>query len=249
MDIHHDTSLKFILEDNSISSTSKACICSYSGKGAGLWLVTKPYIHSFCVTHFTFTSMLCFCLGLMKPSTSSLLTCECGHGLDVSSTHLVRCSFGGQHIATHDDIRDVMYALVQESGHVVWKNRWYTFMLWISLRANLFMTQENQVFVAYVVVIDLTWEIMASSVINQLVGVAAKLSAIVKIYKYRGLHQGTILFWWPWRCTTHLSVIWIVSSGNVLVFSMIDNQEIIYPCFFAFKLLSNVLILIFSVLL
>ncbi len=56
------------------------------------------------------------------------------------------------------------------------------------------MTQENQVFVAYVVVIDLTWEIMASSVINQLVGVAAKLSAIVKIYKYRGLHQGTTLF-------------------------------------------------------
>jgi len=44
MDIHHDTSLRFILEDDSISSTSKACIHSCLGKGAWLWLVVRPSI-------------------------------------------------------------------------------------------------------------------------------------------------------------------------------------------------------------
>jgi hypothetical protein len=33
MNVHHDTSLRFILEDDSISSTSKAYIRSYSSKG------------------------------------------------------------------------------------------------------------------------------------------------------------------------------------------------------------------------
>ncbi len=35
MDIHHDTSFRSILEDDSISSTSKARIRSYLGKGQG----------------------------------------------------------------------------------------------------------------------------------------------------------------------------------------------------------------------
>jgi hypothetical protein len=33
MDIHHNTSFKSILEDDSISSTSKAYICSLFGQG------------------------------------------------------------------------------------------------------------------------------------------------------------------------------------------------------------------------
>jgi hypothetical protein len=49
MDIHHDTSFKSILEENSISWTFKACIHSCSSKGARLWLVAKPFIHSFCI--------------------------------------------------------------------------------------------------------------------------------------------------------------------------------------------------------
>jgi hypothetical protein len=95
MDIHHDTSFKFILEDDSIFLVSKTQIHFCSGKGVGLWLVAKPSIHSFHITHFTFTS-LHFCFGLIQPSTSSFLTCECGHGLDASNTHLVRCPFGSQ---------------------------------------------------------------------------------------------------------------------------------------------------------
>jgi hypothetical protein len=77
MDIHHNTSSKFILEDGSISLASKACIHSCSGKGVGLWLVVRPSICSFCITHFIFTSTLCFHLGLIQPLIFSFLTCEC----------------------------------------------------------------------------------------------------------------------------------------------------------------------------
>jgi hypothetical protein len=65
MDIHHDTFIKSILEDDSIYSASKACIHSCSGKGVGLWLVVKPFIYSFCITHFTFTLTLLFYFGLI----------------------------------------------------------------------------------------------------------------------------------------------------------------------------------------
>jgi len=76
--------------------------------------------------------MLCFHLGLIQPSTSSLLTCECGHGLDAFGMHLIHCAFGGKKIATNDAIQDIMYVLVQESGHVVWKEWWYALTLGVS---------------------------------------------------------------------------------------------------------------------
>jgi hypothetical protein len=47
---------------------------------------------------------------------------------------------------------------------------------------------------------------------------------------------------------TNPGVIWIVSSGNVFVFSMINDWEVIYPCFFAFNFSSNVLGMLFNVL-
>jgi hypothetical protein len=52
------------------------------------------------------------------------------------------------------------------------------------------MTQKDQVFIVDVVVIDSMWEAMALSVINQPLGAIAKLNAITKIHKYRGLHEG-----------------------------------------------------------
>jgi hypothetical protein len=42
MDIYHNTFLKFILEDDSIFSTSRARIHSCSDEGPGLWLVARP---------------------------------------------------------------------------------------------------------------------------------------------------------------------------------------------------------------
>jgi len=119
IDFHHNTSLRFILEDDSISSTSKTCIRSCSSKGAGLWLVIMPCICSFYIAHFTFILMLCFHIGLIQPLASSLFTCECGHGLDAFGTHLVHCPFQGQRITTHDAIRNIMYAFVRKSGHIV----------------------------------------------------------------------------------------------------------------------------------
>jgi hypothetical protein len=111
MDIHHDTSLSSILEDDSISSSSKAHICSCWAKGARVWLLARPSIYSFHITHFIFTLVLRFCLSLIQHLMSSFFTCECGHGLDASNTHLARCPFGGLRITAHDAIRNVMYAL------------------------------------------------------------------------------------------------------------------------------------------
>jgi hypothetical protein len=102
MYIHHDTSLRSILEDDSISLAYGVRIHFCSGKGPRLWLITRPSIRSFCITHFTFTSTLRFRLSLIQPSTSSFFTCECGHELDTFDTHLVHCPFGNQQIATHD---------------------------------------------------------------------------------------------------------------------------------------------------
>jgi len=65
--------------------------------------------------------MMHFRLSLIQLSTFSLFTCECGHGLNASNTHLTHYLFEGQQIATHDAIRIVMYALDQKSGHIVWK--------------------------------------------------------------------------------------------------------------------------------
>jgi hypothetical protein len=52
------------------------------------------------------------------------------------------------------------------------------------------MTREDQVLVAYVVVIDSMWETMALSVIIWPIGAIVKLNAVIKIHKYRRLHEG-----------------------------------------------------------
>jgi hypothetical protein len=88
-------------------------------RGLGLRLVVKPSIYLFCITHSFFISTLHFCLNFIQPSASNIFTCDCGHELDVSNIHLVRCPFGGQRIATHDAIQNVMYAFIQKHGHVV----------------------------------------------------------------------------------------------------------------------------------
>jgi selenocysteine lyase/cysteine desulfurase len=52
------------------------------------------------------------------------------------------------------------------------------------------MTQEDQVFVADVMVIDSKQKIMVLSVISRLIGATTEFSAIVKICKYRKLREG-----------------------------------------------------------
>jgi hypothetical protein len=96
MDIRHDTSFRSILEHDLICSTFKAHICFCLGKGVGLWLIVKPFICLFRIAHFTFILTLHFHLGSIQPLTFNLFTCECGHGLNASSTHLAHCLFEGQ---------------------------------------------------------------------------------------------------------------------------------------------------------
>jgi hypothetical protein len=69
-----------------------------------------------------------------------------------------------------------MYAFTQESGHVVWREGWYAFMSKVSLQADLYMSWEDQVFVADVVVIDLMRDMVASSVISWPTRATTKLS-------------------------------------------------------------------------
>jgi hypothetical protein len=85
---------------------------------------------------------------------------------------------------------------------------------------------------------------MALSVINQLVGVVAEFSAIAKIRKYRGLHEGHHFILMAME--VHLGVIWIISLRNVPIFSTINDHEVIYLCLFAFNFLSNMLVLFFN---
>jgi hypothetical protein len=116
MDIHHDMSLRSILENDSISSCLRVHIHFCLGKGVGLWLVVRPFICLFHIAHSTFTSTLCFHLALIQPLASSFLMCECWHRLDASNTHLVRYLLGSQQITTHDAIWDIMYAFTWKNG-------------------------------------------------------------------------------------------------------------------------------------
>jgi hypothetical protein len=91
--------------------------------------------------------------------------------------------------------------------------------------ANLYMTCEDHVFVANVVVIDPTQEMVASSVISRAISVVVELNTIVKICKYKRLHEG--LHFIMMAMEVHQGMIWIISSRRVLVFSTIDNLEVI----------------------
>jgi hypothetical protein len=116
MDIHHDTSLRSILEDDFISSTSRARIHSCLGKRPGLWLVVMPFICLFRITYFIFILVFRFHFGLVQPSTSNIFMCECGHRLDESGMHLVHCPFGGQRIVTHDAFETSCMPLLERMG-------------------------------------------------------------------------------------------------------------------------------------
>jgi hypothetical protein len=72
--------------------------------------------------------------------------------------------------------------------------------------------------------------------------------SLLKSTNIEGFMKGIILFWWTWRCTMHPNMIWIILLRNVFVFSTIDDQEVIYPCFFTFDFSNNVLVLFFNML-
>jgi hypothetical protein len=83
-----------------------------------------------------------------------------------------------------------MYAFTRKSGHNVWKEQWYAFASRVLSRADFYLTHEDQVFVTNVVVMDLTLEMVAMSVISQPTSATVELSTIAKIRKYKGIHEG-----------------------------------------------------------
>jgi hypothetical protein len=62
-------------------------------------------------------------------------------------------------------------------------------MIRVSLQVDLYMTRKEQVFIVDVMVIDPTWEMVALNVINWPTCATMKLNTIVKIRKYRRLHE------------------------------------------------------------
>jgi hypothetical protein len=110
------------------------------------------------------------------------------------------------------------------------------------------MTKKDQVCVVDVMVIDLTWDIMALSVNTKLLGVVAELSAIAKVYKYRGLHEERHFI--PMAMEVHNTPMhdmdcFIMKCAHL---STTNDLEVIYPYFFAFNFLGNMLVLPFNVL-
>jgi len=77
---------------------------------------------------------------------------------------------------------------------------------------------------------------------SKLVGASVKFNAIVKIHKYKGLHEGHHNI--PMAMEVHgaLGHDMDYSLGSVPIFFAIDNCEVIYLCLFAFNFSSNVLI-------
>jgi hypothetical protein len=76
-----------------------------------------------------------------------------------------------------------------------------------------------------------------------------KLNVIVKICKYRRLHEGHHFI--PMAMEVHGASRHDMDrfiKECACVFSTINNQEVIYPCPFAFSFLGNKLILLFNVL-
>jgi hypothetical protein len=60
----------------------------------------------------------------------------------------------------------------------------------VSLLVDLYMTCEDQNFVANVMVTDLTRKWVIMSVTNRTIGVTTRFNVIIKIRKYRGFHEG-----------------------------------------------------------
>jgi hypothetical protein len=48
-----------------------------------------------------------------------------------------------------------------------------------------------------------------------------KLSAIVQIHKYKRFHEGHHFIPMAMECMAHLGMIWIISSRNVPIFSIL----------------------------
>ncbi len=89
---------------------------------------------------------------------------------------------------------------------------------------------------------------MVTNVINQIANALAELSAIAKIHKYRGLHEGHHFIPMPMKMHNTLGHDMDHFIKELFILFMINNQKVIYPCLFTFNFSNNMLILLFNVL-
>jgi hypothetical protein len=75
-----------------------------------------------------------------------------------------------------------------------------------------------------------------------------KLNIIAKICKYKKLHEEHHFISMAMEVHGTFGHNMDCSSRSVLVFSMIDDQKVIYPYLFVFNFLGNMLVLLFNVL-
>jgi hypothetical protein len=111
------------------------------------------------------------------------------------------------------------------------------------------MTQEDQVFVANVVVTDLMLEMVASSVITWPASAIVEFNTITKIHKYRELHEGHHFI--PMAMEVHDAPKHDMDHfirEHARLFSTINDQEIIYPCFFCIQFCRQCVSIAFQLL-
>ncbi len=134
---------------------------------------------------------------MIQPSTFSLLMCECGHGLNAFGMLSVQRSVD-HHTWCHQKMScmpsfekmGIMYG--ESNGTPSHQELHYELIFtWRTpLRVDLYMTCEDQVFVIDVVVMNLTRKMVVMSVISWSTSVVLELNAIIKICKYKRIHEG-----------------------------------------------------------
>jgi hypothetical protein len=118
----------------------------------------------------------------------------------------------------------------------------------VSLRADLYMNCEDQIFVANTVDINSIQETMVTSVISRPTSVAMELNTIVKICNYKRFREGHHFISMVMEMHSTLVCNMHLSSRNALVLWTIDDCEVICLCPFTISISGIVLIMFFSML-
>jgi hypothetical protein len=90
----------------------RSCI----GPRLNLWFYTCPIILYFIMAFNIFSLALCIRSGFPHLMAGGFSQCICGQPIDSTWIHLLRCVHEGEHIATHDAVRDFCAPLLRMLG-------------------------------------------------------------------------------------------------------------------------------------
>ncbi len=86
------------------------------GLRVGVWLLTRPTTPAFHLSLTHFLTALCTHFGLPKSMVAHFSQCQCGHTIDDLCTHLFRCPYESDRIIAHGTVRNIIAAIILESG-------------------------------------------------------------------------------------------------------------------------------------